>query len=166
MLKMYHYSKHGNTVLKDGLFGIRKSGRSLALYAHRAQTEEPEKIYEWLDSTFPGRSQSVSCLTEKIVWQGNDKALKSIVDGCDLFSFELEQLVQDGIVTAIWCKNGSDAGGYNEKFKKIGLGGIDYSPLTWEKSDSSKDLLFAVVRHYMLVLKDGVIPPRYLQKEN
>lgn len=141
---MYHYSKHGNTVLKDGLFGIRKSGRSLALYAHRAQTEEPEKI----------------------VWQGNDKALKSIVDGCDLFSFELEQLVQDGIVTAIWCKNGSDAGGYNEKFKKIGLGGIDYSPLTWEKCDSSKDLLFAVVRHYMLVLKDGVIPPRYLQKEN
>ena len=54
----------------------------------------------------------------------------------------------------------------NEKFKKIGLGGIDYSPLTWEKCDSSKDLLFAVVRHYMLVLKDGVIPPRYLQKEN
>lgn len=44
MLKMYHYSKHGNTVLKDGLFGIRKSGRSLALYAHRAQTEEPEKF--------------------------------------------------------------------------------------------------------------------------
>lgn len=166
MLKMYHYSKHGNTVLKDGLFGIRKSGRSLAPYAHRAQTEEPEKIYEWLDSTFSGRSQSVSCLTEKIVWQGNDKALKSIVDGCDLFSFDLEQLVQDGIVTAIWCKNGSDAGGYNEKFKKIGLGDIDYSPLTWEKCDSSKDLLFAVVRHYMLTLKDGVIPPRYLQKEN
>ena len=104
MLKMYHYSKHGNTVLKDGLFGIRKSGRSLALYAHRAQTEEPEKIYEWLDSTFPGRSQSVSCLTEKIVWQGNDKALKSIVDGCDLFSFELEQLVQDGIVPQFGVK--------------------------------------------------------------
>lgn len=91
----------------------------MAPYAHRAQTEEPEKIYEWLDSTFQGRSQSVSCLTEKIVWQGNDKALKSIVDGCDLFSFDLEQLVQDGIVTAIWCKNGSDAGGYNEKFKKV-----------------------------------------------
>lgn len=36
MLKMYHYSKCGNTILKDGLLGIRKSGRSLMPYAHRA----------------------------------------------------------------------------------------------------------------------------------
>ena len=166
MLKMYHYSKHGNTVLKDGLFGIRKSGRSMIPYVHRAGTDESEKIYEWLDTTFQGRSNSVSCLTEKIVWQGNDKILRTIVEGCDLFSFDLEQLVKDGIVTAIWCKDGSDAGGYNEKFKKVELDEVDCSPLTWEKCDSSKDLLFAVVRHYMLVLKDGFIPAKYIKKEN
>lgn len=166
MLKMYHYAKQGNTILQDGLFGIKKSGRSLRPYAHRAGTDEPEKIYKWLDNTFEGRSNSVSCLTEKIVWQGNDKILKTIVDNSELFSFDLERLIKDGIVTAIWCKDGSDAGGYNEKFKKVELNEVDCSPLAWEKCDSSKDLLFAVVRHYMLVLKDGFIPAKYMQKED
>lgn len=163
---MYHYARPGNTILKDGLLGIRKSGRSLAPYAHRAGTEEPEKIYEWLDSTFEGRSHSISCLTERIVWEGNDKVLKSMVDACELFSFDLENLARDGIVTAIWCKYGSDADGYNEIFKKVELSDVDCSPLTWEKCDSSKGLLFGVVRHYMLVLKDGFIPAKYLQKES
>ena len=75
MLKMYHYAKKGNTILQDGLLGIKKSGRSLRPYAHRAQTDEPDKIYTWLDNTFEGRSNSISCLTEQIVWQGNDKIL-------------------------------------------------------------------------------------------
>lgn len=163
---MYHYSKKGNTILKDGLLSVRKSGRSLAPYAHRAGTEKTEKIYEWLDNTFPGRSHSISCLTEKIVWKDNDEILKSFVDGCELFSFDLEQLVKNDIVTAIWCKYGSDAGGYNEKFEKVELNEIDRTPLTWEKCDSSKGLLFAVVRHYMLVLKDDCIPAEYLRKEN
>ena len=66
-----------------------------------------------------------------------------------MFSFDLERLVKDGVVTAIWCKQGSDAGGYNETFEKVELGDIDYSPLTWEKCDASKDLLFGVVRHYL-----------------
>lgn len=44
MLKMYHYAKQENTILKDGMLGIRKSGRSLAPYAHRAGTEIPEKF--------------------------------------------------------------------------------------------------------------------------
>ena len=166
MLKMYHYARPENTILKNGLLGIKKSGRSLHIYAHKAGTDDADKIYEWLDSTFEGRSNSISCLTEKIAWKGYDKALKSIVDGSELFSFDLEQLVQDGIVTAIWCKYDSDAGGYNEKFKKVELKEVDCSPLTWEKCDSSKDLLFAVVRHYMLVLKDGFIPAKYLQREN
>lgn len=166
MLKMYHYARRENTILQDGLLGIKKSGRSLRPYAHRAGTDNPDKIYNWLDNTFNGRSNSISCLTEKIVWQGNDKILKTIVDDCELFSFDLEKLIEDGIVTAIWCKEGSDAGGYDEKFKKVELNEVDCSPLTWEKCDSSKDLLFAVVRHYLLVLKDGFIPPKYIKKEN
>lgn len=165
-MKMYHYAKSGNTILKDGLLGIKMSGHNLLPYAHRAGTDEPEKICEWLDNTFDERSNSISCLTEKIVWQGNDDVLKFMVENSELFSFDLKQLVKDGIVTAIWCKYGSDSGGYNEKFKKVQLDEVDFSPLTWEKCDSKKDLLFAVVRHYMLVLKDGFIPSSYLHKEN
>ena len=57
---MYHYAKKGNTILQDGLLGIKKSGRSLRPYAHRAQTDEPDEIYTWLDNTFEGRSNSIS----------------------------------------------------------------------------------------------------------
>jgi len=39
------------------------------------------------------------------------------------------------------------------------------SPLTWEKVDAAKDLLYAVVRHYLIVLKDGCIPPKFLTLE-
>ena len=40
MLKMYHYARPENTILKNGLLGIKKSGRSLHIYAHKAGTDE------------------------------------------------------------------------------------------------------------------------------
>ncbi len=109
----------------------------------------------WLDKTFAGRSRAISCLTEPIKWQGNDTVLKAIVERSALFSFELDDLLKAGLVESIWCKNGSDAGGYNEKFFEVKPEEIDLSPLTWEKVDAAKDLLYAVVRHYLIVLKDG-----------
>ena len=33
------------------------------------------------------------------------------------------------------------------------------------KVDASKDLLYAVIRHYLIVLKDGYIPSKYITKE-
>ena len=67
---------------------------------------------------------------------------------------------------ANWCKNGSAAGGYNEKFFQVSPEEIDFSPLKWERVDAAKDMLYAVVRHYLLVMKNGVIPPKYLIREN
>lgn len=165
MLKMYHYAKPNNTIRQDGLLAICRAPKNLNRYANRAHSEARDDIIRWLDSTFDGRSRSVSCLTEPIRWQNNDPMLKEIVDTSELISFDLEQLVKDGIVEAIWCKSGSDAGGINEKFYPVSLNEISAEPLNWEKCDRAKDLLFAVIRHYMLVLKDGVIPPQYLTFE-
>ena len=164
-MKLYHYAPKENTVMTDGLFSISKIDRNLRPYAHRAGSENKEDILKWMDSTFYGRSRAVSCLTEQIKWQGNDSILKKIVDGTELFSFELDDLIKDDLVESIWCKNGSDAGGLNEKFYQVMPEEIDLSPLTWEKVDSSKDLLYAVVRHYMIVLKDGFISAKYIKKE-
>ena len=88
-----------------------------------------------------------------------------MVDRSALFSFELDDLLKAGLIESIWCKNGSDAGGYNEKFFGVKPEDIDLSPLTWEKVDAAKNLLYAVVRHYLIVLKDGYIPPQYLTLE-
>jgi hypothetical protein len=164
-MKLYHYAPKVNTVKEQGLLSISKGPRDLRAYAHRAGSENREDIMAWLDKTFAGRSRAISCLTEPIKWQGNDAVLKAIVERSALFSFELNDLIKAGIVEAIWCKNGSDAGGYNEKFYLVKPEDIDLSPLTWEKVDAAKDLLYAVVRHYLIVLKDGCIPPQYLTLE-
>lgn len=164
-MKLYHYAPKVNTIKEKGLLSISKGPRDLRAYAHRAGSENRDEIMAWLDKTFAGRSRAISCLTEPIKWQGNDAVLKAIVDRSALFSFELEDLLQARLVEAIWCKNGSDAGGYNERFYQVTPQDIDLSPLTWEKVDAAKDLLYAVVRHYLIVLKGGVIPPQYLREE-
>ena len=164
-MKLYHYAPRENSVLKDGLFSISKIDRNLRPYAHRAGSEKKEDILKWMDSTFYGRSRAISCLTEPIKHEGNDPVLKKIVDGSELFSFELNDLIKDGVVETIWCKNGSEAGGLNERFYQVQPEEIDLSPLTWEKVDASKNLLYAVVRHYLIVLKEGYIPSQYVNKE-
>lgn len=166
-MKLYHYAPKENTLLKDGLLSISKVQKSYSLkaYAHRAGSENRSDIIAWLDKTFDGRSRAISCLTEQIKWQGNDEVLKKIVDGTVLFSFDLEELIKAGLVESIWCKNGSDPDGYNEKFYQVTPEEIDFSPLSWEKVDVSKGLLYAVVRHYMIVLKNGCIPPEFLTLE-
>ena len=164
-MKLYHYAPKENTVMKDGLLSISKGPKDLRAYAHRAGSENKNDIMAWLEKTFVGRSRAISCLTEPIKWQGNDVVLKKIVEQSVLFSFELNDLINDGLVEAIWCKNGSEAGGYHENFYQVSPQEIDLSPLAWEKVDASKDLLFAVIRHYMIVLKDGYIPPEYLKIE-
>ena len=164
-IKLYHYAPRDNTIMKDGILSVSRISRDLFYYAHRAKSDNRNDILQWLDASFSGRSRSVSCLTEPIRWQGNDPMLKDFVDSRVLFSFDAMQLLQDGIIESIWCKDGSEAGGINEKFYQVSAEEIDFSPLKWEKCDKSKGLFFAAVRHYMLVLKDGIIPSHYLIKE-
>lgn len=166
-MKLYHYVPKENTVLQDGLLTNAKNSRDLTrAYAHRCGSENREDILRWLDSTFAGRSRSISCLTEPIQWQGNDPILKKLVDNSVLFSFNLDELIKDGLVESIWCKNGSSPDGCNEVLFQVQPEEIQVTPLSWGKVDASKSLLYAVVRHYMVVLKDGVIPPQYLTLEN
>ena len=164
-MRLYHYAPINNTCLQDGILSISKNPVNLKSYFRRAGSENKEEILAWLDQTFEGRSRAISCLTEPIKWQGNDPVLKTIVNNSVLFSFELNDLVREGLIEAIWCKNGSEAGGYNEKFYQVTPQEIDLTPLTWEKCDSSKGLLYGVIRHYLIVLKDGIIPAIYLKAE-
>lgn len=161
-MKLYHYAPKQNSVKKDGILSISKTDRDLKPYIHRANSEKKEDILRWLDSTFYGRSRAISCLTETIKYKGNDPILKKIIDGTELFSFDLNILINDGLVEAIYCKNGSDNNGLNEKIYQIKPDEIDTSPLAWEKVNASKGLLYAVIRHYFIVMKDGVIPPKYI----
>lgn len=164
-MKLYHYAPLANSVLSDGLLSPVRSKKGLSCYAQRAGSSDREIILQWLDETFSGRSRSISCLTEPIKWQGNDPVLKKIVDSSVLFSSEWEELVNSGEVEAVWCKNGSLANGLGEVFYQVNIDEIDTTPLTWEKCNTEKGILYAAIRHYLIVLKNGVIPPEYLRLE-
>ncbi len=166
MAKLFHYCPKNNTVLSDGLYSVSGAGQGvLNKYFVRSGCSSREGVLLWLEQSFEGRSRSVSCLTEEIQWQGNDPMLKNMVENMDLYSFDLDELVCDGLVEAIYCKDGSGPNGEDEKIFKILPEQIDYSPLCWHKCCRERGMLFGVVRHYLLVLKDGLIPPKYLKKE-
>jgi len=164
-MKLYHYAPKNNTCLTDGILSMSKNPSNLKSYFKRAGSENKEDILHFLENTFAGRSRSISCLTEPINWQNNDVALKKIVDSSELFSFELDELLRDNLIESIWCKKSCGANGINEQFVKIIYDDIDTSPLSWNNCDSSKGLLFGVIRHYLIVLKEGFIPPQYLTRE-
>lgn len=160
---LYHYATKKNTVLKDGLLSISHGTGNLKAYSKRANSDKKQDIISWLESTFSGRSRSISALTEPIRWQNNDPVLKQIVDQSELFSFDLDELIKDGLVESIWLKSESKAHGKDEKFEMISPNKIDFSPLSWDKVDACKGLIFGVIRHYLIVLKNGLIPPKYIK---
>lgn len=45
-----------------------------------------------------------------------------------------------------------------------GIADIDYSPLDWSVCDDELGRRFAYVRYYLIVVKGGVIEPKYLKK--
>ncbi len=165
MRRLYTYVPLENTVMQKGLMSPVLLDKELLKYGRRAGSEDKEKIAAWLDSTFEGRSRSVSCLTEPVHRQGNDVMLKDFVSSRVLFSYDVDRLVKDSVVERIYCKDGSGPGGFNETFVEVSLEEIDFAPLPWEKCSREKGLFFGVIRHYMLVLRDGLIPPEYLCAE-
>ena len=78
-MKLYHYAPKKNTIKNDGFLSISQRDMDLKSYIYRAKSDKKEDILKWLDSTFYGRSRSISCLTEKIKWRGNDPVLKNII---------------------------------------------------------------------------------------
>lgn len=166
MKKLYHYCPRNNSVAREGIYSVFRAGDEvLGKYYKRAGSEIREDVLQWLEKSFSGRSRAVSCLTEKIVWEGNDPMLKDLVAENSLFSFDLDELICDGLVEAVYCKEGSGSNGENESFKKTDPKKMDFSPLPWHLCNKEKGLLFGVIRHYLIVLNSGFIPPRYLTEE-
>ena len=163
-MKLYHYTPKNTDVLTRGICSVSQLPEELLKYGKRLGTDDPEKILSWMEGTFAGRSRAISVLTEPVHWQGNDPMLKEWVDKMDLMEIDFDALAKDGMIESIWCKESSDANGTNENIHKISADEIDCSPLPWHLCSKEKGLFFGVIRHYFLVMKDGVIPAKYIQK--
>ncbi len=159
-MKLYHYAPKENTCLKKGILSVSLLPECLFHYASRAGSEEHSVILKWLDKTFSGRSRSVSCFTEPLKLNG-----EIIVNGGHLFSFDIDELVGEDLIESVYRKTKSGNCGRNEAFQKIEPSEIDYTPLDFSPYKTEYDLTNAFFRHYMIVLKDGFIPPQYLTLE-
>lgn len=163
-MKLYHYVPKDSDVLTKGIYSVAKMPEELLKYGKRVGSNDPEQITAWLEKTFPGRSRAISALTEPVAWQTNDPMLKEWVDKKDLVEIDVDTLLADGKIESIWCKKASDADGKNEEISQINADEIDFETLPWHLRSKEKGLFFGVIRHYLLVMKDGYIPAKYIKK--
>lgn len=59
------------------------------------------------------------------------------------------------IVDSVWLIDGDNI---------TPAAGLDFSSPAWETVRDDDDLFFKRIRHYMLVLKNGFLPPGYIKK--
>ena len=163
-MDLYHYVPKDAPPLTEGILSVSLLPQELVKYAPRAGSDSLPKITAWLESTFPGRSRSISVLTEPVQTKGNDPMLTAWTKGKTLVRIDYTKLLEDRLIEGVWLKKGSQKGGINEKFDKISPNDIDFSPLPWHLCSEEKGLFFGAVHHYFLVMKNGLIPPEYIKE--
>ena len=161
-MKLYHYAPLKNTFLADGIGAFALGYGDVAPYVKRAESGDRKEIIRWMERCFPERSRAISCITEPIAWQGNDPMLKEFADQKVLFSFDLNTLIEAGLIESIWCQTGEPQ---NPRYYPVKPDEIEVTALPWHLCNREKGLFFGTVRHYFVVPKKGFIPPKYLTQE-
>lgn len=174
-MKLYHYIAKPNTALKEGILSFAKnSNADLRYYFKRSGETSHKGIVKWMESCFEGRSRAIRGFSEPIQW--TDKSInmfKPFVEKADLFSIDLDALAKDGLIEAVYIspaiKPNLDKDfpqDVDERlFQLSSINDIDTSPVDWSVCDEKLGLRFSVVPYYLIVIKDGIIPPKYIKKE-
>lgn len=182
-MKMYIYTYQYDKIKAEGYKSLaalprdENFARRLKVHAHSAGTEDPAGIMQYLENTFPGRLRSVCALTETAP-SGTFRHpyLNTLVHYADIISVNLEQLLNDGIVEAIYAKDLRRTILDNPDFENIfPVNGIDEikaaaddDPADWHLCEKEEYLPYspwATIKHYFLVLANGCIPPEYITLE-
>ena len=180
-MKLYHYVTKGNNVMKEGLLSISKNPNAdLNYYTKRSGESTHEGVCGWMEKCFKGRSRAIRFFTTPLQWTEKSLRLKELVDTCDLFEIDLTSLAKDGFVEAVYVKPSIFDERYHTKedlaklhsygadeslFLLNGIEDIDYNyRQTWDICDDSKGLRMGPLQYYVLVIKGGVVPPKYLTK--
>lgn len=177
-MKLYHYVTKGNNVLQKGLLSFAKSPNTdLHYYYERTGYKTTHKeICEWMENCYTGRSRAIRGFTEPIKWtERSIRCLKNFIDNADCFEIDITTMDKDGLIEAVYVSPPvldipglEDKEGCDELWFKLehGIHDIDYSPIDWGVCNDELDRRFAYVRYYLIVVKNGVIPPKYLKVVN
>lgn len=177
-MKVYLYSYQYNKIKKEGYKSLAvfdKSSdlfqRGLHLYDRCAGSSKAEDILSYLEKTFPGRLRSVCVITEPApVKEYKHPYLNYLVHHADVLSFDLEQLIKDKIVEAIYCKDNRKTVLKDPNFENIypvRLDELTENKYNWELCGQKKYIQhspWSTIPHYFLVLTKGYIPAKYVKK--
>lgn len=174
-MKLYHYAPKGDTVLENGLLSFAKNPEAnLKYYIRRSGANTFEGILKWFESCFTGRSRAIRAFTEPIKWNENSLSLKDFVEKADLFSIDVDALQKDGLLECIYfspsvanipnLKKNNNA---DELLIKLyGIKDISQYPIDWSLCNDKLKHRFEFVPYYLLVIKSGAIPPKYIKLES
>lgn len=175
-MKLYHYISKGNSALTEGILSFAQNPNAdLSYYYKRSGGENTHAgIVKWMESCFNGRSRAIRGFSEPIQW--TDKSInmfKPFIDNADLFSIDLDALQKDGLIEAVYVSPAIRPNldkdlphDIDERLIKLAsISDIDTSPVDWSVCDEKLGLRFAVVPYYLIVIKGGIIPPKYITLE-
>ena len=173
-MKLYHYIAKPNTALKEGILSFANNPNADLRYYHKRSGETThDGIVKWMESCFEGRSRAIRGFSEPIQW--TDKSInmfKPFIENADLFSIDLEALAKDGLIEAVYVSPAIELDldkdfpqDVDERLVKLNsIYDIDTSPVDWTVCDEKLGLRFSVVPYYLIVIKGGTIPPKYIKK--
>lgn len=172
-MQLYHYINKGNNALQKGILSFAANPNAdLSYYFKRSggKTTHAE-ICQWMDSCFEGRSRGIRAFSEPIKWtERSIKCLKNFVDDADCFAIDLSALQRDGLIEAVYVSPSvldlpdiKEEQGMDEILQKLDrIEDIDFSPIDWRICDDEAGRRFAYVRYYLIVVKGGIIAPKYI----
>lgn len=175
-MKLYHYIAKPNTALREGILSFAKNPNAdLRYYFKRSNETTHDGIVKWMENCFEGRSRGIRVFSEPIQWtEKSINMFKTFIENADLFSIDLGALTKKGLIEAIYVspaiKPNIDKNfpqDVDERLVRLNsINDIDASPIDWTVCDEKLGLRFSVVPYYLIVIKGGIIPPKYIQKEN
>lgn len=173
-MKLYHYVTKGNDVLQKGLLSFAANPNAdLHYYYERTDGKTTHReICEWMENCFTGRSRAIRAFSEPIKWtERSIKCLKNFIDNADMFEIDISAMNRDNLVEAVYVSPSildfpdiKEERGMDEILQKLNnIEDIDYSPIDWGVCDDELHRRFAWIRYYLIVVKGGIIPPKYLK---
>ncbi len=179
-MKVYLYTYAYDKIKKEGYKSLSRFDENsdyykdaLLIHQSSAKSQNLNDILEYLEKTFKGRLRSICVITDiAAIEEYKHPYLNWLVHYADVISFDLNQLIKDGIVEDIYCKDLRQTALKDASFENIyrinDIDEIDFTPNDWHlcENEQYKNLSpWATIKHYFLVLKDGVIPPKYITLE-
>lgn len=174
-MKLYHYITKGNTALQEGILSFASNPNANLRYYYKrtgGKTTHSE-IVAWMENCFSGRSRAIRGFSEPIKYtEKSINMFKPFIENADLFSIDLSSLQNDHLIEAVYVSpplrpdlNGELPQDCDEILIKLNsIEDIDYSPVDWSVCDENLGLRFSVVPYYLIIVKGGIIPPKYITK--